>query len=347
MSDTPKKYADFLDQLLPFLYAAPDWFKIWIYVLIFLILATAALAGIFYLQAKDKGHFAQSWEAFSVENPKANADIPLGGTQSWMLEGTFPLFEKEELRKTARLQVQVYKFPDRDEVAQSGMSRLATAEGRWSFESAKFSGNGSYEIVVTAFAGNDSTFRRLQVNCIDKAAALSAAIQADRAKRGATRLETARPAPESPELAYAQLSDKQTAFFAQYPGNLDAAQKTVFEAFDILDRVLPARPDDHWLQAMRAYMFKNYAMVMRDKGNTAEFNRALDESQKMFELIRQQDAKDASAWNGLGSVEALRGNYRTALFYIDRALELKPDYAEALHDRKEVERMMRKGEQKT
>ena len=47
-----------------------------------------------------------------------------------------------------------------------------------------------------------------------------------------------------------------------------------------------------------------------------------------------------------GSVEALRGNYRTALFYVDRALELKPDYADALHDRKEIERVMRQGEKK-
>jgi tetratricopeptide (TPR) repeat protein len=346
MSDTPKKYAEFLDQLLPFLYTAPDWFKIWIYVLIFLILATAALAGIFYLQAKDRGHFRQSWEAFSVENPKANAEIPLGGTQSWMLEGTLPLFEKDDLRKTANVKVEVYKLPDRNKIEQTGTPRLSTAEGRWSYESATFSGNGSYEIVVTAVAGNDSTFRRLQVNCIDKASALTAAIQVDREKRGATRLETPRLTAEPPELAYARLEDKQTAFFDQYPKNLDAAQKIVSESLDILDRVLPSRPDDLWLQAMRAYMFKNYAMIMRDKGNAAEFDRALDESQKMFELIRQQDAKDASAWNGLGSVEALRGNYRTALFYIDRALELKPDYADALHDRREIERVMRQGEKK-
>ena len=38
---------------------------------------------------------------------------------------------------------------------------------------------------------------------------------------------------------------------------------------------------------------------------------------------------------------ATRGDYQTALLYINAALEIKPDYAEAAHDKAEIQRVLR------
>src|SRR5262249_20256032 len=197
MSEAPKKYIEFLDQLIPLVAAAPDWFKVWIYILIFLIFATIAATGIFYLNTKFGEARKQSWQAFVVERPKDNEKIPLGKSQNWMLEGTFPVVAKDDLSSTARIDVQVYQLPDRDEVQQSGTVRLSTVEGQWSFESAKFPGNGSYEIVVTAFLGGRSAYRRVKVECIDKATAYRSAIEVDRKQRGVPSIEPEKAATVS------------------------------------------------------------------------------------------------------------------------------------------------------
>ncbi len=50
---------------------------------------------------------------------------------------------------------------------------------------------------------------------------------------------------------------------------------------------------------------------------------------------------DSHAWNGLGSVALLQEDPERALVYIDRALELLPNYAAAKHDRKLTVQMLR------
>ena len=102
-----------------------------------------------------------------------------------------------------------------------------------------------------------------------------------------------------------------------------------------------AFPNDLWLQQVRAYTLKNYAMLMRSVGRDDEFNRGLSEAEKMFKAIRDQDPKEAGAWNGLGSIAALRSEYQKALAYIDMALEIAPGYDAARHDRDMILRMMK------
>ena len=101
-------------------------------------------------------------------------------------------------------------------------------------------------------------------------------------------------------------------------------------------------PNDLWLQQVRAYTFKNYALLMRSLNRMDEFNRGLSEAEKMFEAIRDQDPKEAGAWNGLGSVAAIRGEYQKALVYIDMALEIAPDYEAALQDKEMILRLINK-----
>src|SRR5947209_2532085 len=125
MSEAPKKYIQFLDQLIPLLEASPAWFKVWIYILVFLIFATIAATGVFYLVDKEKQLAKRSWDAFVIRQPRANEEIPLGKSKSWMLEGTFPVADKEDLHKKAEIVVQVFKLPDREEVPQVGKARIS------------------------------------------------------------------------------------------------------------------------------------------------------------------------------------------------------------------------------
>jgi len=64
----------------------------------------------------------------------------------------------------------------------------------------------------------------------------------------------------------------------------------------------------------------------------------------MFEIIREQKPDDPGAWNGLGSVALLQGDPARALTYIDRALEILPDYPEAKHDRAIAVQMLKQKE---
>jgi tetratricopeptide (TPR) repeat protein len=132
----------------------------------------------------------------------------------------------------------------------------------------------------------------------------------------------------------------QEEFSALFPQDLNGAERNAAQTLDLLDQVLPSYPNDWRLQNLRAYAAKNYAMVMRARGNDDQFKRALSEAEKMFEAIRQQEPDDPGAWNGLGSVALLRNDPSNALNYIDRALEIRPDYEAARHDRTIAVRML-------
>jgi tetratricopeptide (TPR) repeat protein len=136
----------------------------------------------------------------------------------------------------------------------------------------------------------------------------------------------------------------QNDFFKLFPGDLDGAEANIFRTLDLLDPVLPSHPNDWFLQNVRAYAFKNYAMVMRNRGKLEGFDHALDEAEKMFEIVRQQQPDDPAAWNGLGSVALLRGQPDHALAYIDRALEIQPNYGAAKHDREIALQMLKRQE---
>ncbi len=50
--------------------------------------------------------------------------------------------------------------------------------------------------------------------------------------------------------------------------------------------------------------------------------------------MRDGELATASGYNGIGSVEIMRGRYRESLGWIDRALALVPSYEAAQRDRK-------------
>jgi tetratricopeptide (TPR) repeat protein len=158
------------------------------------------------------------------------------------------------------------------------------------------------------------------------------------------------------------LIDKLKDMILPYDGNitLNSAQQEIYEmqehyfyllnnksAADALeqaqkmqtymDHFLPLFPQDPYLKVTRGYLFKNKAMALlrlfnRDK----EADVALIHAESIFHTMLDENSNDAGAWNGLGSVEAVRGNFEASHKYIDKALKLIPDYPEAIFDHREV-----------
>lgn len=125
------------------------------------------------------------------------------------------------------------------------------------------------------------------------------------------------------QLRYFDLLDSNSAADA-----LELAQKT--QAY--LDRVLPLYPQELNLKVTRGYLYKNEAMALNRLGRYDESESALNNGESIFRTMLDERPRDAGAWNGLGSIEAVRGNYEKAHDYVDEALKILPDYPAAQQD---------------
>ncbi|MBE7556062.1 MAG: tetratricopeptide repeat protein [Anaerolineales bacterium] len=277
-----------------------------------------------------------SIKRFSIDRPENDEELPLDRTESWILEGKFP----NDLDQTVKIDVEVFKLPERLLIPQTGKPRISTVRGFWRFESVKFDGEGDYEIVITVSTDKESDYHSINVKCLQKATAYKNAIEKDREHRDVTNLVLMTPQEVPLVQLKKDLYQMQKQFFEFYPNDLDGALKVISRTLDTLDPVLPIFPNDLYLQNVRAYIFKNYAMVMQVSGHPEEAERALREAERMFEAIRQQNPEDAGAWNGLGSVTLLRKDPNKALYYIEKALEIEPHYEEAILDRNEALKLL-------
>jgi hypothetical protein len=143
--------------------------------------------------------------------------------------------------------------------------------------------------------------------------------------------------PKEGQISLAQarqeLFQRQQHYFSvQAAKALEIAQ----QALVFLDRVSPLYPHDHYLQLMRGYFHKNEALALQNLGRYEEIDKPLEEADRVFKTMLQERPEDAGAWNGRGSVETLRGNLEEALQFIDRSLEIDPDYEAAKSDRESV-----------
>jgi tetratricopeptide (TPR) repeat protein len=136
--------------------------------------------------------------------------------------------------------------------------------------------------------------------------------------------------------AESELYNMQQQYFDLLDKNaaeaLELAQKT--QAY--LDRVFPLYPQESYLKVTRGYIYKNEAMALKRLRRYDEAETALTKGEIVFDTMITESPRDASAWNGWGSIAAVRGHYEEALRYINRALEIQPNYPEAIHDRQLV-----------
>jgi tetratricopeptide (TPR) repeat protein len=136
--------------------------------------------------------------------------------------------------------------------------------------------------------------------------------------------------------AQQELNQQQLHYFDILPHNPAEALELSQKAFAYLDRVSPLYPQDPYLQVLRGYFHKNEAMALRNLKRYEEFQKALNEAERVFNTMTSERPKDASAWNGKGSVEMLRGNFEMALHFVDLALEYDPNHEGAQRDRQEI-----------
>ena len=343
MTNDRNKMTQYLDQILPFLQNAPGWFKIWVYVLIGFVGLTTALASIFYLSAKDRVVASRSFAHFQIASPKEGDEIPLGEGRRWLVRGHFPVFEASDAGSPVdtSVRISVERLPDLESVPQEGEAVIGpTADGFWRAR-VVFPDEGRYRIVAIGRAGNQQVVREVDVECLGKAKALSLRIEHDREIRNAPRIPHLAPPIIDKDRLVEQLLEIQRRVFEVFrEPDPSPALPLVNQGLDLIDPALLHDPDDLWLQNMRAYFFKNYAIVMRSMKREDEAARALLEAETMFKAILEQDKMDAGAWNGIGSVLILRGQPKEALFYIREALVLNPRYSEARHDEQVALRMI-------
>ena len=137
-----------------------------------------------------------------------------------------------------------------------------------------------------------------------------------------------------------ELHQKQLRYFDLLSRSAAEALEFSQKTLAYLDHVSPLYPNDSYLQVVRGYFHKNEAMALRTLGRNEEFEKALNEAERVFDTMISERSEDAGAWNGKGSVEALRGNYQQALHFVDRALDINPNYEAAKRDREEILRRL-------
>jgi tetratricopeptide (TPR) repeat protein len=131
-----------------------------------------------------------------------------------------------------------------------------------------------------------------------------------------------------------KLAEMEARYFQLIEHSPEKALNVARETLSILDDQMPRYPQDIYLQLVRGYFLKNEAMALRDIGDSVGFTRSLDKAERVFNTMQDESKMHlASACNGIGSVELLRQHFKEAVQWIDRALELMPNYGAALHDR--------------
>lgn len=344
MQDEPNRLLKWIDQFLPFLAAAPDWLKYWIYLLIFINIITIAAVVIFYLKDRLSIDKEASLGRFSLDQPKDDEEIPLSKGQARILEGKFPKVPGP-LKEGDGVAVEVRTLPEGRLVPQNDKASINTFDGRWSYEAITFDGEGDYAINVVATLSGRSRVQRIVVKCRNKSELYRELIEADRVRRNAPKLVVPPRDSVSLEEVYQKITEIQDRFIEKYlSNNQGEALEAIFKSFDVLDPALVLFPDDRTLQASRAFFMKNYAMIMRDRNQPDEFRRSLAEAEAIFKAIRDKDSNDANAWNGLGSVALLRNQPELALYYIDKSLEIYPENPHARKDREAAFKLLKDAE---
>jgi tetratricopeptide (TPR) repeat protein len=135
---------------------------------------------------------------------------------------------------------------------------------------------------------------------------------------------------------HARLQSEQERYFGLLDESPAHALALARSTLRTLNQVCPRHPQDAQLQLTRGYCHKNIAMALQRLQRDDEAQLALAAADRTFRTSVGERPDDAGAWNGLGSVAALRGQLKQALRHVDKALKLTPDYPAALQDRAQL-----------
>jgi tetratricopeptide (TPR) repeat protein len=144
------------------------------------------------------------------------------------------------------------------------------------------------------------------------------------------------------QTAQQELYELQVQYFKHLDVENAEALKLAQKTQAYLNKVMPLYPQDGTLKVTRGYLFKNEAMALSRLSRNEEAEFALKQGETIFRTMLDEIPDDPSAWNGLGSIAAVRGNYEKALEYIEKALDITPDYPAALQDKKQILDILKK-----
>ena len=80
------------------------------------------------------------------------------------------------------------------------------------------------------------------------------------------------------------------------------------------------------------YVFKELGQAYMAASRRLEAAKPLQSARKLFAGVNAVAPDNVSAWNGLGSVDIVEGNYAEGVKNIQKAVELAPTYVEAWYD---------------
>ena len=117
-------------------------------------------------------------------------------------------------------------------------------------------------------------------------------------------------------------------------GRVDEAEGVLDETFELLMTLLEFNPGDPEIEVRLGFLYKDLAQVF-EKTDPVRSRRHVQSGMQLFEgLVKRKLSGDVavSAWNGLGNMYLLAGDYERAIEYCGRATKLSPMYANAWAD---------------
>ncbi len=137
-----------------------------------------------------------------------------------------------------------------------------------------------------------------------------------------------------------EVASAQSKYMDALQGNdLTTAEVALAQSEAELEKALNKLPDDLMVLNLKGYHHKNLAINYSQAKQDDKVPAELAKAEQTFQQIIKLNPKDASALNGLGSVAIMRNDLDQAETYINRALEIEPNYPEAQHDLKLIERI--------
>jgi tetratricopeptide (TPR) repeat protein len=129
------------------------------------------------------------------------------------------------------------------------------------------------------------------------------------------------------------------------PERLSNAHRAFDEADTLLTQAEKNAGGNVQLLELRGYMYKDFAMLSREQGRPEkEFKGYLNSAENTFKAVLER-RPSPSAYNGLGNVYMLRGDFDRAKKEIHSALELEPEYGPAKQDLQQIEDLQKRKKQ--
>ena len=116
-------------------------------------------------------------------------------------------------------------------------------------------------------------------------------------------------------------------------GVLKSLAKDYESSLSLLDQAAALKPDNQEVQKNRRISVSQYQAVRIGEAIALHQQGRFAEAEPIYLAVLELDTEQVDALQLIGALEAQRKNHQSAIDYLDRALTIKPDYAEAYNNR--------------